>query len=109
MKNHLKNIATISKDFMKEIGGMSNGYLTEINGTLAINMRGSISLFTPKCEDLTYNQVKKLGRDLEKLLHKYMEENKLKGVEFKFKSSHMEYGCFKINISYTIQERISIL
>lgn len=100
---HLEAIASILLDFLKENKGYSNGYATYVKGIVEINTYSRLEWSTPYKDELTGKEVKARGLALYGKVHKYMEDNNLTSALI-ITNRHIEWGCFKTQLSFAAPE-----
>lgn len=94
----LEKVKKVVIDFLKENGGMSNGYTTTLDGIVENDRNGIYDLkwYTPKCGELTINEHEKMAKILKKDIYNIIKDSEIYALEFE--SRHIEYGCSRISV-----------
>lgn len=93
----IQEIKTICSNFLKEHGGMLNGYSTYIEGATDINSSFVVEL--PNNDTLTRAQIRNISNELKKEILNYLVQNNL-NVIIRFIPKHIEHGCFNTYIEF---------
>lgn len=101
-KKLLEEIAKTIKEFLIKNGGYSNGFETWAEGTVSLNVTGAVKLFTPACQDKTYNEVRNLGGQLETKLKGYLKHNGIKET-LSIRRFHVEHGAYQTEVNFEPQ------
>lgn len=108
-KEHLLAIKDIIIKFLKKHGGYSNGYETVINASFRRNtMAQFIGLELPNSEDKTKREMYKLGDELNEKIRKYLDDNDIND-SVEVRSVHIEHGCYRMSVSFTVFENVSFV
>ena len=101
----LNNVKKIVCEFLKDQGGYSNGLDTYVKGSIKVGIHYSLDWMTPKSQDLTIKEHKRLGYELNDRICEY-----LKQIEFYdyiyITSYEIDYGCYITKVSIKIEEPI---
>ena len=97
--------------FLKQVGGLSNGYCTYAKGSLDIKHNITVSGFaltfnTPKNDQRTGEQIRKLSDVLAKKIIKILTPYDVDTIEFT--PIHEEYGCYTTEIHYIKESRLCL-
>lgn len=103
---HLTTIAAMVSRFLKEQGGMENGYETFVQGTVRRRTHSALIVSTPRLEENTMIQNRILGRKLNDEIEEYIREHNIECVTFR--SVHVEHGCHRTLVDFvtTVEVRI---
>lgn len=96
----LSQLESIIINFLKENGGMGNGYSTYVEGCIH-----SLNWDTPKKNDLTGHEYKDKCNELSKKLKDVIGNNAICEIVAK----HIEYGCFEMTIRIIKEKKIHLL
>ena len=92
----VRELAALISKFLKDNGGMSNGYNTWVK------IKGDkISWRTPKRVDMTERQADKLGEKLHEKMRAIMKENDHEEWKLRVGAEHVEWGCHRMIVSIT--------
>lgn len=100
---HLDHIAEMLGDFLKSMGGYSNGYSTAASGYVTQRVYGKIEFETPVSHHLTPERKEEEGRKINALIRTYLEENDLPEVHIK--TSHFIEWFYNISIEFVSEKR----
>jgi|ERR1035437_5604002 hypothetical protein len=104
----LSKIAETISKFLKEQGGLSNGYDTFIDSSIKYNSHQFIVFHTPQTDKLTGNELKKISSDLNDKLIKILNKYKYEDV-VKIASIHTQHGCYDIEVSFKTSVKVSLI
>jgi hypothetical protein len=105
-KTLLQDLANIVSVFLKKHGGMSNGYNTYTQGKVRERTFSAIDISVNN-DDLTLNDIKKLGRDLYSQLNDALPANFFQRYSLDVVASHVESGCWRTEVC--IVEKASVV
>lgn len=103
----LNNVKKIVCNFLKEQGGYSNGLDTYVKGTVRFNTHSSMEWMTPKSQDLTIREHRRLGYELNEKISNYLDEIDFKDYIY-ITSSVGEYNCYYTTISIKLSTEIGV-
>jgi len=103
----LSQIAEAIGKFLKKEGGMNNGYDTNIKGFISHNSGGNIVFNTPKTESFTGRELRYKSEILNEKLIEILKAYEYKG-DIKISSTHMEHGCYEIEVSFKTSAIVNI-
>ena len=103
----LNNVKKIIVEFLKEQGGYSNGLDTYVSGTVRFNVYSNMDWMTPKSQDLTLKEHKRLGYELNKKIADYLHEIDFTDYIY-ISSSPGEYGTYCTTISIKLSTGIEM-
>jgi hypothetical protein len=95
----LRELGLEASKFLKENGGMLNGFETYIEGDVAVGTYGSLEWCTPDRQNLTYKQAQEKGTDLNRRLRAVLDNNLVDRCMLTSRST--EHGCWLTFISIT--------
>jgi len=96
-KDIIKEIGNYVKEFLKENGGMDNGYCTTVQGECDVTSEFSdLEFYTPQTEKLTFIEHKELCDDLTNEIVKILKKYKKEGAIFR--SQCLGNGCSSISV-----------
>lgn len=102
----LEELREVVNAFLMKQGGLSNGYSTFMEGEVRERCYSDIKWCTPKQEDLTGVQVKKLGYTCYNSLRKVAEKHGLSLVRITHR--HVSDGCFETFVEIVISGSVCL-
>lgn len=103
LKYHSDKIANIIAHFLRENGGLGNGFNTYCKGTVSKDIHWHLEWCTPGSENLTVKEVKRIGTVLYNEIRNYLVTNEL--TEAIIYNKDRDHGCvetyIKVNINHS--------
>lgn len=97
-QHHVQQVKDICSNFLKDRGGLFNGYSTYIEGSTDLNSTFIVEL--PENINRTRREIEEISIKLKSEILNYLVQNNL-NVIIKFIPKYVEYGSFDTYIEFT--------
>jgi hypothetical protein len=105
-EKELERIHEVLATFLKENGGLHNGYSTFVEGVVAKRASTMLNWSTPICGKLSIDDHRKLGEKIYSKIKNILIEEDIEECEIT--KTHIEYGIFETKIKL-VESKVLII